>query len=90
MSAFDGILKKRWEVHCRVCEVGNLGLHSSEKPDAISELRRDGWGMRGGWWICGACKEAHPRGKPLPATPDATSPSGEAVSAGNRAPDEHQ
>lgn len=63
----DGQIVKRWEVHCVGCGIGNVGLRAHGKPEAIRELREDGWRIRGGLWCCFGCADVTPRGqRPAP------------------------
>lgn len=64
MSAYDGILRKAWEVHCRLCEEPSLGI-SGEKHSAAQYLRDAGWETRRGLWICPVCAVRCPRGTEL-------------------------
>lgn len=60
-SAFDGVLRKTLEAHCRKCGQASLGL-SGNHDMAKAELRADGWETRGGLWICVHCTFTTPRG----------------------------
>lgn len=64
MSIYDGVLRKTWEVHCRLCERPHLGIRG-EKPAAAAELRGEGWATRHGIWICPACAVDTPPGTKL-------------------------
>jgi hypothetical protein len=61
MSVYDGVIRKTWEVHCRICEHPYLGI-AGEKPHAIRELRSEGWATRQGLWVCPSCASATPPG----------------------------
>uniref|UniRef100_A0AB74UFY0 Uncharacterized protein n=1 Tax=Caulobacter phage BL57 TaxID=3348355 RepID=A0AB74UFY0_9VIRU len=61
MANPDGVLIKTWEVHCRGCERANLGIRG-DMSKAQEELRKDGWAIRGGRWVCADCKPGVPIG----------------------------
>lgn len=64
MSIHDGVIRKTWEVHCRLCEHPSLGM-TGQKSDAAAELRHNGWETRHGIWICPVCAIRTPVGTKL-------------------------
>lgn len=53
--ADDGVIERRYEVHCQRCGRGCLHLVSNTKREAEQELYAEGWGKRKGLWVCGVC-----------------------------------
>lgn len=57
MAENDGLIRPRFEVHCRRCEHPNLGLAADTMMKAVRELEREGWKMVKKRWHCPECAE---------------------------------